>query len=113
MQALDCIAFLNSIGAVSVLAHPLLSMQLSQADAFLSQAADRGLDAMETHYSTYDETTTQSACALAQRYGLLQSGGSDFHGANKPKIRMGVGEGHLSVPDGFLEQLRKRAVRKG
>ena len=43
--------------------------------------------------------------ALAAKYNLLISGGSDFHGANKPKIDLGTGTGHLFVPEEVLDQL--------
>ena len=45
---------------------------------------------------------------IAEEFGLLKSGGSDFHGANKPDIAMGTGRGNLVIPLEFLEQLRKR-----
>ena len=44
---------------------------------------------METYYSTYDGATTALAGSLAAEFGLLESGGSDFHGAVKPTIALG------------------------
>ena len=44
--------------------------------------------------------------ALAKKYGLLGSGGSDYHGTNKPDIRLGVGRGDLSVPMTMLDALK-------
>ena len=45
---------------------------------------------------------------LAAEYGLLMTGGSDFHGENKKDIALGDGRGGLNVPYSFLEQLRAR-----
>lgn len=45
--------------------------------------------------------------ALAEEYNLLPSGGSDFHGANKPGLDLAVGYGKLSVPDRLLTDMKK------
>lgn len=110
LDAFEAIRFIKSIGAVAVLAHPFLSLQADMLDRFLEQAAPCGLDAMETLYPTYDPATTALAQQMARQYGLLQSGGSDFHGQNKPDIQMGSGRGDLQVPSALLEQLRNRAA---
>lgn len=88
-DAYDTIAFIRSIGALAVLAHPYLSMSREEVEAFLPEALERGLQAMETRYTTYDEETTALAKAVAARFGLLESGGSDFHGAVKPNNPLG------------------------
>lgn len=107
-DAFETIAFIKSKGAVAVLAHPLLSMKEEQLRNFLPAAAAAGLDAMETMYSTFDRETTEKLRAMAARLGLLESGGSDFHGAAKPDICIGTGKGSLAVEDAVLEQLRRR-----
>ena len=106
-DSLEIIRFIKSIGAVAVLAHPFLSIK--QPDAlrkFLSEA--EGLDGMEVYYSKFTQEQTDLAVEIAEEFGLLKSGGSDFHGANKPDIAMGTGRGNLVIPLEFLEQLRKR-----
>ncbi len=107
MDAYDTIRLIGSMGAVSVLAHPFLSMDEQTLLAFLPEARECGLHAMETAYSRYDRETTRKAAAIADRFGLRYSGGSDFHGANKPDIRLGSGRGDLAVPLCWLEELRK------
>lgn len=88
-DAYDTIAFIRSLGAVPVLAHPYLSMEAEEVEAFLPEAVRRGLVAMETRYITYDAATTALARQAAVRFGLLESGGSDFHGAVKPNNPLG------------------------
>ena len=66
---------------------------------------------MEVFYSTYDRRTTEAAQAMAEQYGLLPSGGSDFHGAIKPDIQLGVGRGNLQIPMQWLEQLEEAAAK--
>ncbi len=102
----EIIPFIKSLGAVVVWAHPLLSLDEKQAEAFLQEAQGCGLDGMEVYYSTYDAQTTASACALADRFGLCYSGGSDYHGHNKPDIRMGAGKGELTVPTALFRELK-------
>ena len=40
---------------------------------------------------TFDEELTRRAKALATEFHLKESGGSDFHGENKPDIQIGIG----------------------
>lgn len=101
----DAIAFLKSVGAVPVLAHPFLNLQEDELISLIPQAKHCGLLAMETHYSAYSLETTDVAIRIAQTLGLLQSGGSDYHGTNKPDICIGVGKGDLWVPDTVVTQL--------
>lgn len=111
MNAYDAIRYIKSIGAVAVLAHPFLSMDESMLRAFLPEAARCGLDGMETMYAKYSRTTAALAAEIAESFGLCHSGGSDFHGQNKPDILIGVGRGDLRVPEKYLQILRKRAKK--
>ncbi|MBQ8763210.1 MAG: PHP domain-containing protein [Clostridia bacterium] len=106
-KALEIIGYLDSIGAVPVWAHPFLDMNAEEIDAFLPIAKAHGLVGMETRYSLYGEETQKTAEMLAEKHGIKQSGGSDFHGNNKPDISLGTGKGNLEVPFEFYENLKK------
>lgn len=106
LDVFETIKFIKSIGAVAVLAHPFLNLKEDELRVFLPKAKACGLAAMETLYSTYDEATTELAVQMAREFGLKESGGSDFHGARKPDISLGIGRGNLRVPDEFLRELR-------
>ena len=108
IDAYDAIRFIKSIGAVAVLAHPFLSMDEQLLRAFLPRAVEAGLDAMEVFYSKYTEETTLVAVKIAEEYGILPSGGSDYHGGNKPDIAIGIGRGELKIPHQWLNGLKKR-----
>jgi len=108
VDAYDAIRFIKSIGAVAVLAHPFLSMDETLLRTFLPRAVEAGLDGMEVYYSKYDERTTRLALEIAEEFGILPSGGSDDHGANKPDIALGVGRGELRIPTNWLSGLKKR-----
>ena len=103
------IRFIKANGGKAVWAHPFFTMkQAEEVEEFLPQAKEAGLDAIETVYTTYSPEQTRQAKALAKKYGLLESGGSDYHGAGKPDISLGVGYGELQVPFSFFEKLRDR-----
>lgn len=107
-DAFETIAFIKAQGAVAVLAHPLLSLEEGQLRRFLPDAKAAGLDAMETMYPLFDAAATQTLRAMAGEFEILESGGSDFHGAAKPDIRIGTGRGALRVPRSVLEALRQK-----
>lgn len=109
LDAFDAIRFIKSIGAVAVLAHPFLNLDEKGLREFLPRAVDAGLDGMEVYYAKFSQPETALAERIAKEYNLLPSGGSDFHGDNKPDIAMGVGRGDLRIPGSLLEDLRKRA----
>ena len=105
-QSAAAIRFIKTYEATAIIAHPYLSLKPDEVREFLPQAKEAGLDAIETHYTTYDEETTKLAIAVAEEFGLKQSGGSDFHGEAKPDIDLGVGRGNLRVPFQFYEDMR-------
>jgi hypothetical protein len=75
---------------------------------------EAGLLGMEVMHSSYDDETITHAKALADEFGLLYSGGSDFHGAVKPDVYMGVGSRERmtpNIPDEYYEKLRERAQK--
>lgn len=110
LDALETIAFIKSIGAVAVLAHPYLNLSEEALPVFLEKAVKQGLDGMETMYPLFDEEQTRSLEETAARFGLLPSGGSDYHGENKPHIRLGTGKGALKVPLEVLFRLQEKCV---
>lgn len=61
---------------------------------------------IEALYSTYTNQDERDMFRLAKKYDLLVSGGSDFHGANKPGLDLGTGYGKLFVPEELLEHMK-------
>lgn len=105
-QALDVIEKIKGMGLLAVLAHPFLNLNEEGLREFLPKAKERGLDGMEAYYSKYDERDTALSEEICDEYGLLKSGGSDFHGENKPEIMLGTGKGNLHIPMKIYEDLR-------
>lgn len=104
-SAFTIIEEIRCMHAVPVLAHPFLNLDETDLREFLGKAADHGLVGMETQYPLYDARQTALSVQIATRYKLVQSGGSDYHGANKPHIKMGTGMDNLHVDDGIYQRL--------
>ena len=108
LDALETIEFIKSMGAVAVLAHPLLSLSEDALREFLPKGRAHGLDAIETLYHAYTEENTLLAKRLAKEFSLLESGGSDFHGERRPQVSLGIGEGELYIGKDIIKELEKR-----
>jgi len=108
----DSIAAIRGAGGVAVLAHPL---QLKQDDdgvaAIVEALVGEGLQGLECYYRNHTNGDTEKFLALARTHGLIATGGSDFHGTNRPGIALGTGEGRLRVPpecwEGVVEKLKE------
>lgn len=105
-DVIDMIRVLADLGAVPVLAHAFLNFTYEELEEFLPEAKAAGLVGMECVYSTYTDEETEQSFRLAERFGLLYSGGSDFHGERKPDISLGTGKGNLQVPSAWAEALK-------
>lgn len=94
-------------GGVPILAHPpLYHMGNARLDTLVSLLKADGLMGIEVFYSTYSNQDVRDMQRLADKYDLLVSGGSDFHGANKPGLDLGCGYGRLFVPEEALFKIR-------
>jgi predicted metal-dependent phosphoesterase TrpH len=110
LTSTQAIEVIRAAGGVPILAHPSETrLNGNDLDRFVRQLVDHGLAGMETHYTGYSHSQTKRYSQLAEKYGLVQSGGSDFHGEIKPRIALGRGLGKLNVPVALLEPLAKRA----
>ena len=109
-DALETVDFIKSMGAVAVLAHPFLDLDEAGLRKFLPLAKTHGLDAMETMYSRFDPDMEKLAKAMAEEFGILQSGGSDFHGTVKPDVALGKGRGNMEIPYEILEKLKAKKL---
>lgn len=101
------IQLIQDAGGIPVLAHPLLyKLSVSQIRKMLETLKTYGIRGIEALYSRNHGTDEAFVRKLANEYGLFITGGSDFHGDNKPDIEMGTGTGNLRIPVMLLENLR-------
>jgi 3',5'-nucleoside bisphosphate phosphatase len=105
------IALARQSGAVPVLAHPHtlgISRAADMAD-MLNRLREAGLVGLEAIYSSYHRHEREGYADLARRFGLIPSGGSDYHGTYKEGLDVGSGYGDLVVPDSTVDELRSHA----
>lgn len=109
----EALALARESGAVPVLAHPhTLGLTTASAMAdLLTRLGRAGLVGLEAFYSSYRRHEREGYADLARRFGLVPSGGSDFHGRYKPGLEIGSGYGDLVVDGSVLEELREHAGR--
>ena len=98
--------WIRDAGGVPVVAHPGRfaggGFRWEQAMADLQR---QGMEGLEGYYGEYRAAEQKYFVALAARLGMVVTGGSDYHGAHKPGLRLGRGSGGLKVPDELLERL--------
>ena len=104
----DSIELIHKSGGIAIFAHPA---QAADTEEELFELAKRlkaaGIDGMECLYSRYFAAETEMCFRIAAELDILPSGGSDFHGANKPDVRIGVvSGGNGFVPYEYLERLK-------
>jgi Predicted metal-dependent phosphoesterases (PHP family) len=79
----------------------------------VARLKDYGLSAIEAYHSEHSDADVRTCLALAKRFDLGVSGGSDYHGSNKPSIRLGQGYGGLRVSLSVLQALKERRSAAG
>lgn len=103
-QAID---FIKSAGGLSILAHPpLYRMSRSKLELLVERLTSVGLDGIEAKYTTYSTSEEREMKEIAAKFGLVISGGSDFHGTTKPKTDLGSGYGSLYIDESVLTHLK-------
>lgn len=99
IEAEEAISVIRKAYGFSVMAHPIVIAEdhgysYNDIDILASELKHSGLDAMEVYYSKHNAVQKAEYRKIALKNGLMMSGGSDFHGNNKPNIRLGdLGEG--------------------
>ncbi len=86
---------IRSAGGIPVLAHPLfLRMDNRKLRDFVGMLKSAGLEGIEIYYPDHKPENYSFYLNLAKEFNLKVTGGTDFHGANKPEINMGSGKGN-------------------
>lgn len=96
-------------GGVASLAHPVrvAKNEWSRLEEYVGRMAAMGMRAIECFHSDHTPENVVFYRSLAERFHLAPTGGSDFHGANKPNISLGTGHrNNLNIGDEILARLR-------
>jgi predicted metal-dependent phosphoesterase TrpH len=96
---------IRKAGGIASLAHPVRVN--GNVPVLMPELCAAGLNAIEAYHSDHGPLETELYLELAGRYGLLVTGGSDFHGEIKPGVNLGTGcGGNLRIPPDLLDRLR-------
>lgn len=102
----EAVRRIKESGGMPSLAHPVrLNKQGAEETKMLEAMVDAGLPAIEVWHSDHSPTDSLRYLKFADQHGLLQTGGSDFHGDIKPHVKLGRGAGNLRIPLPVLERL--------
>lgn len=100
------IELIRMAGGIPVLAHPLnYKLEIKELENLVAELKSYGLAGIEALYSSHCEADESYVRRLAKQNRLLLSGGSDYHGTNKPDIHIGTGRGNLEIPYEFVEKM--------
>lgn len=103
---IDVITIIKNAGGVAVLAHPkLLAIPIGEYDPLFAHLKEIGLTGVECLYNAHTDEERDFFLSLAKKHGLLPTGGSDFHGKNKPHVTIGKVYGGRAIPGRLLEDL--------
>ena len=106
----EAIARIKAAGGIASMAHPVrvAKNDWEKLAKYVGELAAMGMQAIEVFHSDHTPENVAYYESLAIRFGLAMTGGSDFHGANKPSIALGTGmRNNLAVPDGILLSLKE------
>ena len=109
----EVVKTLISNGAFVALAHPFqYKFGDKKTEELIAHMADLGMKGLEVYHSSNNKLESMKLQEMAVRHHLLPTGGSDFHGANKPDIRLGTGRGSLYIPYSVLTAIKEARTAK-
>ena len=104
-----CIELILEAGGIPVLAHPYeYNYSKNTLEELIEYCMSFGLMGIECQHSSHTPEQIEHLERLAEHYGLVKTGGTDFHGAPKPDISLGTGKGQVCVPYEWLAELKKQ-----
>jgi predicted metal-dependent phosphoesterase TrpH len=115
----EAIELIHAAGGIAALAHPTRNTGIDKPggiEAYIERLVRAGLDALECHHPSHDPSTVRRLRRHARQFGLLETGGSDFHGTEAPVVEIGRGRmGEIRLGrdlwDSVLEAIRQRRER--
>jgi len=108
------IRVLHGAGGLAVLAHPRqMKRSLAETDEWIAHLADAGLDGIETQSPDHGEDLARHYRAAAERLGLVETGGTDWHGHKTSPLVLGIGHGTMRIPYAVVEKMKERLAGRG
>jgi hypothetical protein len=105
----EAIRAVRAAGGLAVLGHPRqLNRSLAETDQWMERLARAGLDGVETQTPDHSANLGRHYLETAERLGLLETGGTDWHGREDADIRLGLGRGAMAVHYTIVEKMKDR-----
>jgi len=109
----EAIRLIRGAGGLASLAHPRqLNRAAAETEEWIARLADHGLEAVETQSPDHSAVLAKRYKAAAERLGLLETGGTDWHGRNEGSFRLGVGGGAMRVRYELVERMKERLAQR-
>lgn len=107
----EAVSLIREAGGIAVAAHlHLIKLPDEQLREYLKTLIPYGLNGVEGYYTDYTPDMEVRYRSMAKELGLVISGGTDYHGANKPHIAIGKGRGELEIPYSVLEGIKENLI---
>jgi predicted metal-dependent phosphoesterase TrpH len=108
----EAVTAVRDAGGAATIAHPRQIRLEGRAtwERFFGELTDAGLVGIEVEHPGQRAEDRAFFGELADRFGLVRVGGTDFHGEVKPHIRIGTGDGTIDVGYETWERLRERRM---
>jgi len=111
-SAAETIAFIHQAGGIAVLAHPgKLDPSMRIQPRLINELTECKLDGLEVYYPSHPRKVQKKLHKLAQQHNLLTTGGSDYHGGNRPNNNLAGGRKSVCPPDSIMKELHARVER--
>ena len=109
ISAYECIKYIKQAGGITSIAHPItLKKDITSTTRYIENLQKYGLDAIEVFHSSHTQDNRSDFLSIANKLGLLISGGSDFHGINtKPDIQIWSGKNNNLMLNDDLTIIKK------
>lgn len=108
------LALIKQAGGVTSLAHfhkkiGLKTFEKSEREGIIKHLVDCGLDGMERYYPNYSQEDNEFAAYMIEKYNMLPTGGTDFHGGNRATVLLGTGtDNNMNVPYSYFQAIRAK-----
>jgi predicted metal-dependent phosphoesterase TrpH len=106
----EVVSMLHAVGGLTTLNHPRELYEAGSLEGLLERLKAAGLEGMEVYYQDYTPEEMNTFRALADRFGLLPLGGSDYHGLGNPQQR---DPGQIPLPIEFVNRYIDMARERG
>lgn len=108
----EAVQLIGQSGGMAFVAHlHLIKLPDEPLREFIKSLIPYGLDGIEGYYTDYTQEMQDKYQAIAKEFGLIISGGTDFHGEMKPHISIGTGLGNLKIPYSVLDGIKSELER--